>query len=336
MSDRANEIANRSFWEKNRRSHGLLLKKTLRGYAVGIIRALFLIGLGFMILQPMIMRVVVSFMAESDLYDSSITLLPRHLTLDNYEVCMSPVIMNYWEALFNSTWISFTLAILQVAACAFVGYGFARFDFRFKKFWFAMVILVIVVPPQTMSTSLYMLFANFDFLGIIGLFNGGKGLFLRDSFTAYALLSVTCMGLKNGLYIYLFRQHFKSFPVSLEEAAHIDGAGYLKTFMRVILPDAIPILISCFLFAFVWSWTDRVYTEQFLRQYASLPRSLSVIADNLAKLKPAGDTSTLIPVGYRQQMIGTGMILAITPVLILYLFAQRFFIESLSSTGLKD
>lgn len=290
-----------------------------------------------MIVQPLIMKLSLSFMSEADLYDSSITLLPRHLTTQNYVDCISPLVMDYWPALFNTTWISVVISILQVASCALVGYGFARFEFRFKKFWFTMVVLLIIVPPQVFSPSLYMFFSSFDFLGIIGFLNGtGKGLYLRDSFTAYALISVTCMGLKNGLYIYLFRQHFKTFPVSLEEAAYIDGYGYFKTFSRVILPDAIPIIVSCFLFAFVWTWTDRVYSEQFLRPYLTLAKMLPKIATNVGNLKEGDGSAVMVSVGRRQQMIATGVLLTITPLLILYTFAQRSFVESLSSTGLKD
>ncbi len=337
MSDAMKKRAKDSFWEKNRKSNGSLLRTRVKSAMVSVIRALFLLGLCFMIVQPLIMKISVSFMAEKDLYDSTITLLPRHLTLDNFALCISPTIMDYWTSLLNTAWISLVISILQVSACALVGYGFARFEFIGKKFWFAMVILCIMVPPQVMSPSLFTYFTNFDLLGLIGAISGtGKGLNIRDSFVSYSLISVTCMGLKNGIYIYLFRQHFKNFPISLEEAAYLDGAGYLRTFTRVLLPGAVSIILSCFLFAFVWTWTDRVYTEQFLRSFKTLAHELPSVELNVEKTKGVGDTINTISMGRRQQMISVAVLLTITPLLILYVFAQRGFVESLTSTGLKD
>ena len=72
------------------------------------------------------------------------------------------------------------------------------------------------------------------------------------------------MGLKNGLYIYMIRQFFRNIPKEMEEAAYVDGCGMLETFVKIMLPDAKPILTSCFLFAFVWQWTDSFYSKMFL------------------------------------------------------------------------
>lgn len=337
MSNPSKTVYKDSFWERNRKSQGSLLRSTLSRGAVSVIRALFLFGLCFMIIKPMLMKLSLSFMEERDLYDTTVTLLPRHLTTENYKLAASKSLLNYWVALGNTTWISLTTAILQVASCTLVGYGFARFEFPLKKFWFAMVILVIIVPPQTISTSLYMYFSNFDILGIFGLLSGtGRGIYLRDSFSAYALLSATCMGLKDGLYIFMIRQYFKGITISLEEAAYIDGCGYFKTFWRVMLPDALPIMTSCFLFAFVWQWADRFYTNSFLRTYITLSGGLPSIQQRLNTLKATTAQAQNVAPARLQQMIATGVLMTIAPLLIIYVFAQRGFIESLSSTGLKD
>ena len=84
----------------------------------------------------------------------------------------------------------------------------------------------------------------------------GETLNLRGSVLPYYLMSAGCMGLKNGLYIYMTRQFFRNQPKELEEAAYVDGCGTLRTFFRIMLPDAKPIITSCFLFSFVWQWTD--------------------------------------------------------------------------------
>ncbi|MBQ8953128.1 MAG: carbohydrate ABC transporter permease [Clostridia bacterium] len=313
----------------------MLLRRTVGQGAVSVVRGLLLFGLCFMIIQPLLMKLSVSLMEERDLYDTTVTLLPRHPTWANYELTASSSILNYWKSLLNTFWISLTTAILQVAACTLAGYGFARFEFPLKKFWFACVILVIIIPPQTISTSLYMYFSSFDIFGIIRAISG-KSLNLRNSFTPYALMSATCMGLKDGLYIFMIRQYFKGIPVSLEEAAYVDGCGSFHTFWKVMLPDALPIMTSCFLFAFVWQWTDRFYTNNFLRGFSTLSGNLPSIQQRLNLLKSVNGESAQVSITRVQQVISTGVIMTIVPLLILYIFAQRGFVESLSTSGLKD
>ena len=121
-------------------------------------------------------------------------------------------------SMLNTLWISLLVSVLQGVSCTLVAYGFARYQFPLKKFWFACVVLLIIVPPTTIQTSLYMYFANFDILGIFKAING-KPINLRTSIIPYAMMSLTCMGLKNGLYIYMLRQYFRGVPKSLEEAA---------------------------------------------------------------------------------------------------------------------
>ncbi len=234
-----------------------VVKSRIKKYSVSIVRGLLLFGLCFMIIQPMIIRFCTSLMVESDLYDSTIVLLPRHVTLDNYRIVAD--LTAFPKSMINTLWTSLLVSICQVLACTLVGYGFARYSFPLKKFWFACVVLLIIVPPQTIQTSLYVQFASFDFLGIFSALFGGP-LNLRTSIIPYLLMSLTCMGLKDGLYIYMLRQYFKSIPKSLEEAAYVDGCSTMHTFVKIMLPDAIPTIASCFLFSFVWQWTDLFYS----------------------------------------------------------------------------
>lgn len=321
------------FWERNRKSNGYLLKKTSLNVFIRIVRMVLLFGMCFLILQPIFNKISISFMAEQDLYDATIIAVPAHFTTANYQLAMG--FMDYAKTLLNTVIVSLTIALLQIAVCTLVGYGFARFEFPFKKFWFACVILVIVIPPQTVSTSLYLHFRYFDILGIISLLRG-EPLNLRGSVAPYYLMSATCMGLKNGLYIYMIRQFFRNIPKELEEAAYVDGCGTLKTFIRIMLPDATPIITSCFLFSFVWQWTDGFYTRTFLGNINLLSTQLTRIGETLNMYltsvlrQPTGAT-----IGYTNCIIATGTLLVIIPLLVIYLFAQKGFVESLSSSGLK-
>ena len=323
-----------SFFVRNRKSGGYLLKKTVRQKAYSLIRALLLFGLCFMILQPILEKISVSFMVESDLYDSTIVVIPRHLTLANFQ--LSSQLMLYGKALINTLWVCFMVSVFQIVACTLTGYGFARFDFPLKRLWFACVVLVIIIPPQTISSSLYLHFRYFDIFGLISALNGGQKLNLRGSITPYLMMSLTCMGLKNGLYIYMIRQFFGSIPKSLEEAAYVDGCGTFKTFWRVILPDAMPILVSCFLFSFVWQWTDVFYSNLFLGGSTLLSMQISGLGERLSQyvsltLGLPGGAS----VAYMQQIISTGTLMVIAPLILLYIFAQRGFVQSISLTGIK-
>ncbi len=322
-----------NFWERNKVSGGYLLRKRIKEYGVSIIRFILLFGMCFMILQPILNKISVSFMTEEDLYNPIVISIPEHFTTENYQLAAE--IMNYKDGLVNSLIISLTIAVLQIFVCTLVGYGFARFKFPLKKFWFACVILVILIPPQLISNSLHLHFKFFDIFGIFKAITG-ETINLRGSVIPYYLMSAGCMGLKNGLYIYMIRQFFRNIPGDLEEAAYVDGCGTLKTFFRIMLPEAKPIITSCFLFAFVWQWTDGFYSKLFLGSKTLVSTSLSRIVDSLgAYIQKLLGVKTTISIAYSNCILATGTLMIIMPLIILYLFAQKQFVESISSTGIK-
>ncbi|SEL25576.1 multiple sugar transport system permease protein [Butyrivibrio sp. ob235] len=323
----------KTFWERNKLSGGYLLKKRIMDVGVSIVRFILLFGMCFMILQPILNKISVSFMTEQDLYNPIVIAIPEHFTTANYRLAAE--LMNYSQALVNSLIVALTIALLQITVCTLVGYGFARFDFPLKKIWFACVILVILIPPQTIASSLHLHFRFFDILGLFKLTTGST-LNLRGSAIPYYLMSAGCMGLKNGLYIFIIRQFFRGLPIDLEEAAYVDGCGMLKTFVRIMLPQAKPPITSCFLFAFVWQWTDGFYSRLFLGNTKLVSTSLSRIIDSLgAYIQRINGVKTTISVAYSNCILATGTLMIIMPLIILYLFAQRAFVESIASTGIK-
>ena len=320
---------------RNKRSGGYLLRKNIMGVGVSFVRFILLFGMCFMILQPILQKISVSFMSLDDVYNPVVVSIPTEFITDNYKIAYGG--MRYSQGFVNTLVVSITIAIVQVAMCTLVGYGFARFNFPLKKFWFACVMAVILVPPQTISTSLYLHFRFFDILGIHKLLTG-ETINLRNSTLPYYLMSMGCTGLKNGLYIFLIRQFFRNVPGDLEEAAYVDGLGTFKTFIKIMLPEAKPIITSCFLFAFVWQWTDVFYTRMFLGGKVFLSTSLSGFADGIGSY--VGNASgagapVQLPPAQVDQLLSTAILLVIAPLIILYLFAQRAFVESISSTGIK-
>ena len=355
---------NKNFWDRNRRSGGYLLRKRSGQIAVSVTRALLLFGLCFMIIQPLLTRFSMSLMEERDLYDSTIILLPRHVTLENY---MHVARLNDLpRSMLNTLWVSLVISLCQIISCTLVAYGFARYEFPLKKFWFGCVLAVIIVPPQTIQSALYMNFANFDILRIFTLFGvnaeglsigeriqsvfdgSGTGLItlltghtinLRASILAYVLMALTCMGLKNGLYIYMMRQYFQGIPTSLEEAAYVDGCGTLHTFAKIMLPDALPTIASCFLFSFVWQWTDIFYTRLFIptTSYSVYSSQMSSMVTRMARYFSAdASVAVVVPNGRQQQLISIAVLICSIPLIILYIFTQRTFTESLAMSGSKE
>ncbi len=363
---------NKNFWDRNRRSGGYLLKKRAAQIAVSVIRALLLFGLCFMIIQPLLTRFSMGLMQESDLYDNTIILLPRHVTLDNYRIVAELTdlknIGGNWtfNALWNTLWVSLVVSVFQIISTTLVAYGFARYEFPGKKFWFGCVVAVIIIPPQTIQSAIYMNFANFDVLRVFTLFGAnaeglsigqrllsvldgtgtglialltGKTLNLRANISAYIIMAMTCMGLKDGLYIYMMRQYFRGIPTSLEEAAYVDGCGTLHTFVKIMLPDAMPTIASCFLFSFVWQWTDIFYTRLFLPS-----TSISIFSSQMSSMVTrmsryfSADASkaVVVPNARQQQLISIAVLICAIPLVILYIFTQRTFTESLAMSGSKE
>ena len=319
-------LETRSFWERNEASNGILLNETIKKYAISIFRAIILFGMCFMILQPLLNKVALSFMAEQDLYDTTIVLIPKHFSTSNWKI--ASYLLEYDVTLFNTIWVSILVSIIQVAVCCLVGYGFSRFQFPLKRFWFFCVILVIVIPPQTISTSLFLHFRYFNVFGHT--FN------LRGSMLPYIMLCCGCMGLKNGLYIFMIRQFFMGFPFELEEAAYVDGCGPFKTFFRIMVPGAKPIITSCFLFSFVWQWTDSFYSNLFLGRLKLLSINIASIIDKFGVyLSVLNGGTAIAPQGYANAILSTGILLVVLPLILLYLFCQKLFVESLASTGVK-
>ncbi len=306
----------------------LVIKAKVTRLAANTVMMILLIGLCFMILQPLFNKISLSFMEEQDLYDSTIITIPRHFTLENYEIAIK--LMDYWNSFVNTFTLATGVAVLQVISTLLVGYGFARYNFPLKNFWFAMVILVIVVPQQTYASALLLNFRYFDPLGLISAF-GGEPINLTGTVLPLLFLSATCTGLKCGLYIYLFRQYFRNVPKDIEEAAYIDGCGTFKTLFTIMLPDAMPMATSCFLFSFVWQWTDNYFSNLLMKSSGLLPNRLNALATSMiAFMDPLRPSAT-----YQNAMNATGTLLVLVPVVIVYLIAQKRFVESLNSVGVK-
>lgn len=327
----------RYFARNHATDNNYLLKRDTARIFTGIFTTILLFGLSFLILQPLFHQFSNSIMSRNDLFDPTVIAIPRNATFDNFR--LAGQLMNYWRSLFSTVWITAIVSLLQIAACTLVAYGFARFEFPLKRFWFACVILTVLLPPQVLRVPLFLNFHFFDLFGLISLFR--EPLMLTNTLSGYLLLSATAMGLRNGLYIFMLRQYFRNMPKELEESAWVDGCGKLRTFAQIMLPDAVPMLVSTFLFAFVWQWTDGFYTSMFLRGHGVMAVQMAGLGDafNFHYVRQVaaatGTHGAQPPIALLQAMISTGVLMGIAPIILIYLVAQRFFVESIGQSGIK-
>jgi len=290
-----------------------------------ITRAVLVIGICFIVLYPLLLKLSIAFKAREDVFDSSVVWIPRHFTLDNIKISLN--LLQYVEAATNTFILSAGATILQLISCALAGYGFARLKFRGRSLFFAIVVFTIVIPPQTIMAPTYLHYRFFDVFGLYQLFTGQHGVNLLETFWPFFLSSALAMGMKNGLYIFIFRQFFRALPKELEEAAYVDGAGILKTFFRVILPCTLPAVVTVVLFSFVWQWNDSYFTNLYMANSTTLSKMLSILI-------PSIRSGVTIEMSYISILVQTATLLAIAPIIVLYMFAQRFFVESVERTGI--
>ena len=254
--------------------------------------------------------------------DSTVVFIPKNPTLQNYKIVLNSV--NYTLTLLMTVLFCLVQSLLQLASCSLVAYGIARFKFKGHKLLFGMAVLTLIIPPQIILLPLYI---RFHFFGITNIFQFSgifSGVDLINTYWPFLLLSGTALGFKNGLYIYLLRQHFKNMPMALEEAAYIDGCGPFRTFLRIMLPGSVPMLVTVFLFSFVWQWNDTVYSGIFFPEIPTLANKYGMVFTTM------GAGTTLMSAVLESPKF----FLLITPIVILYLFTQKLFVQSISRSGI--
>lgn len=295
----------------------------------GIVRTVLIVGVSYIIVKPLLFKFASSIMSKEDVFDISVRLIPKHPSLINYQRAAEA--MGFWPALLHTLPLTLLVSLLQLMSCTIVGYGFARFRFKGNGFLFALVLLTLLVPPQLILIPLYM---NFRFFNLFGLL-GKTGINLLGTYWPFILTSLTGVGMKNGLFIYIMRQHFRGMPDSLEEAAYVDGAGAFKTFYRIMLPGAGPVLIVVFLFSFVWQWNDNFYTTIFL-QGGSFDTLSSALAGLPARYLNYHQTQFGQPpsIPYVAAVMNSAMVMFIAPLLLIFTALQKHFVESVERTGI--
>ena len=304
-------------------------RKRLLNGIWAIVRQVFMLGISYVVLYPLLYMISNAFKPVEQYFDPSVIWIPKSLTLDNFYIVT--LVMDIKTVMLNTLVISVIPALISTTICMMIGYGLARFDFRGKKLVLACLVLTIIVPQQTISTSLYSSFRYFDFLGILELLNIPTPNLIGTAWVTNlpALLGV---GLKSGIYIFIYMQFFAGLPRELQEAAAIDGCGAFRTYLKIVVPTARNINIAVLLLSLVWNWNDYYTPAMFIRTKDTIATAMASFQANLQNLHNMGTGIGNIQTANTQ--IQAACLIAIVPLIILYIFLQKRFAEGIENSGL--
>nr|WP_225220201.1 carbohydrate ABC transporter permease [Oerskovia merdavium] len=252
-------------------------------------------------LMPFIWMLLGSFKTQGELLQRPITWWPESPTLENYEKWLSQ--LNYGQFFMNSIVVAVAVVLGNIIFCSMVGYALAKMRFPGKKVLFALVMLTLMVPGVVTLVPMFVLVSN------MGLVNTYPALILPF--------------LAGPLGVFLMRQFILGIPDALIEAARIDGAGEFRIFFRIVLPQCGPPLATLSILTFLGSWNNFLWplvVAQTENMY-TLPVALSLYS--------VGSNGTYYG------LLMAGSVLVVTPILILFLFLQRYFVQGIAMTGIK-
>ena len=331
-------------WTKNLNGaglNGLLSRKKEIYHKINVIckvllRTAFLLGIGFVMLYPILFMFSGAFKAKVDVYDPTVIWIPKNFSFEAMNLAMKS--LKFQQSILVTLQILIPSVLLQMVSTLLAGYGFARFKFKERNFLFGLLIFTIIVPIQNLIIPLYGNFQHFDMFGIFKLYSMATGNALPNLLNTtmpFYIMAAFGMGIRSGLYIFIMRQFFRNMPTELEEAAMIDGCGNFKTFTHVMLPNVIPALVTILVFSIVWYWNDYYQAVMFLQDKQPLSVNLTMLNGMLSVTSQSIKSITSTDLALMSDaVLECGCILVLAPLLVMYVLLQRFFTESIERTGI--
>ncbi len=313
------------------------LKRKIPHISFIIFRTLFFIGMAYIVLYPVLVMVSRAFRTPDDMLNPQVVWLPQEFTLNNFAIVAE--MTEYAKTAWFSGRISVICTLLSMVTCSMMGYALGRYKMKCRGLLMAIAILTIVVPIQTYLIPIFFQFRYFNFFGfgkLVGLFTGTDlTINLSGSEISFYILSAFGMGIRSGLFVLLFYQSFRGLPKELEDAARIDGCNEATVFLKVMLPNAGAPYLVTFILSLVWYWNDTVYGTILLRKQQPIAVIVgnikSVINQSFMGLEHHG----IEPNGISETVIYfAAALLFILPPLVMYLIAQKFFIQSAERSGI--
>lgn len=276
------------------------------GYTIkNIMKNVFLFLFGLALIYPLVWLFFASFKTNDEIF-GSLSLLPNNFSWDAY--------VNGWKGsgqfgygvfLTNTFKLVIPTVFFTVVSSSLVAYGFARFNFRFKKPLFALMISTLMLPNTVIIIPRYLQFEK------LGWLNSYLPFIVPAIFACYPF------------FIFMLVQFFRGIPRDLDESAFLDGCGRLRFLVSILLPLSKSALFSVVIFQFIWTWNDFFNSLIYIDSVKKFPLSLG--------LRMSLDATTSIN---WNQIIAMSIISIIAPVL-LFFFAQKHFVEGIATTGLK-
>lgn len=266
---------------------------------------LFILSVGLVMLYPILWLISSSF-KPSNLIFTETGLWPSEVTFDNYVKGWAGIARIPFATFFGNSFIISSMCVLgNMLTCSMAAYAFGRLDFTWKKLWFAIMLVMIMLPHHVTIIPQYILFKHLNWID------------------TYYPLTVTKWLATDSFFVFLMVQFIRGLPRELDESATIDGCGQGQIYWRIVLPLAVPAIITTAIFTFIWTWDDFFGALLYL---------------NTAKLYT-------VPLGLRLFMDSTGdsswgslfamSVLSLVPSMIIFFSCQKYFVEGISTSGIK-
>jgi len=294
-------------------------------------RYLLLVGVSYLAIFPVIKMLSASLSEAESYYMGGANFIPSIPTFENFR--QSQQYFNFFRHAKVTLMITLPSTVLSVFVCSLVGYGLGRYKFKGRNLVYACVLFSIILPFQVVQLPLVHYYRWFDIFGIgqvIGLFTG-------EVFTVNILNSLLRMyipaalgvGLKAGILIFLFQSFFAGMPKDLEEAAKIDGCSPFKIYWKVMIPNIIPVVVTVTLLSVIYYWNDSLVTDMAKLNIGS---ALMPSIESLVDLKIGAGYFTIMQRNVEYYSI---LLVAVTPLILVFSFGQKFFVECMDRSGSK-
>ncbi|MDY0910606.1 carbohydrate ABC transporter permease [Microbacterium sp. CFBP9034] len=279
-------------------------RNPFRRPATSLVRHVLLIALALAMLYPVIWMVVSSLRPNDEIFrDPSI--VPDSFEVSNYVDGWNALAFPFNVYMWNSALIVIGCIIGNLVSCSLAAYAFARLHFSGKRFWFAVMLLSIMLPIHVIIVPQYVLFSQLGWIN------------------TFLPLIVPKLLATDAFFIFLMVQFIRGIPKELDEAARIDGAGHPRIFLQIILPLMVPALATTAIFTFIWTWND------FFSQLIFLTKpELYTVPLALRSFEDAQSTTNYA------QMFAMSVV-SLIPIFLIFLFGQKFLIKGIATTGIK-
>lgn len=286
-----------------------------RSLAATVSIYILLVLFGFVYIYPLLYMIAYSFMGQADVVNPLVNYIPTKIVFTNYADVLQVLV--YGKTLFTTLYVSLVPALLQTVSTSLIAYALSRFEFKLKKLLLVIVLITFIVPQQVTMIPQVIIFTN---IGII------------DTVLSYFIPALFGQGIRSAIFVLIFYQFFSQIPKSLEESAKIDGANTWTIFWSIGVRSALPAYILTFLLSFVWYYNETTLATIYLGNGITTLTSQLLVFESAYKSLFANAAADGKNINEAIYMAGT--VMTILPLILIYFFTQRFFVEGIDKAGI--